>query len=143
MKSVSLVIIVLALLCSCGSSSSKMETYAADMCGCFEAEQKKLDVESIAMLEKVRNSPTPQLTLQLELPKLAPEKIKTVTEVFQSIGDKNAPTSKCLEGFDKRHAYSKSTDRKQMALDIAEKMKEHKSCILGSTVIYMGAKSSN
>jgi hypothetical protein len=143
MKSVSLVTIFLALLCSCSSSGSKTEAYAADMCGCFEAEQKKLDADVIAMLEKVRNSQTPQVTLQLELPKLAPEKIKVVTEVFQSIGDKNAPTSKCLEGFDKRHADSKSTDRKQMALDIAEKMKENKTCLLGSTVIYMGAKSIN
>jgi predicted transcriptional regulator with HTH domain len=141
MKSVSVLAIILAFLSACSSSSSKVPVYANDMCGCFETVQKKIDAEGLAVLEKVVNSETPQQTLQKEMAALKPEKTMALAEVFASVGNKESDVFKCLEGFDKRHNDSKSTSRKDLALEIAMKMKENKSCLLGAVVMYMGAKS--
>jgi septal ring factor EnvC (AmiA/AmiB activator) len=126
---------------SCGNSSSNITKLADDMCGCFTSAQSKMDAETTELFNKVNSSETPQKTLQEEMAKLKPEKLKEVTELFQSVASKDSPISKCLSDFDKTHEGTKSTNRKQLALDIAVQMKKNNNCALGTAVIYMGAKS--
>jgi septal ring factor EnvC (AmiA/AmiB activator) len=143
MKSVSLLITIClsVFFFSCGNSSANMTKLADDMCGCFSSVQTKMDAETTELFNKVSNSETPQQTLQQEMAKLKPEKLKTVTEIIQSVGSQDSPISKCLSDFDKTHQGTKTTNRKQLALDIAAQMKKNNNCALGTAVIYMGAKT--
>ncbi len=144
MKSVSFVTILglTMLFFSCGNAANNTAKLADDMCGCFSSAQSKMDAETTDLFNKVSNSETPQQTLQQEMAKLNPEKLKTVTEIIQSVGSKDSPISKCLSDFDKNHQGTKTTDRKQLALEIAAQMKKNNNCALGTAVIYMGAKTS-
>jgi septal ring factor EnvC (AmiA/AmiB activator) len=143
MKSVSFVTIVClsVFFTSCGNSSTNTAKLADDMCGCFTSAQSKMDAEITELFNKVNNSETPQQTLQQEMAKLKPEKLKEVTELIQSVGSKDSPISKCLSDFDKTHEGTKTTNRKQLAHDIAAQMKKNNNCALGTAVIYMGAKT--
>jgi hypothetical protein len=141
MKSVSMCLALCILLVSCSSGASNIPQLANDMCKCFESAQMKMDAETVAFFELVKNSDNQQLTLQQEMAKLKPEKLKTVTDIILSVGNKESDVYKCLSDFDKNHTGTKTTNRQKLATDIAAKMKEDKSCVLGSVVMSMGAKS--
>ena len=110
------------------------------MCDCFSAAESKLDAETTQLFKNVAASDTPARMLQEEMKKLTPEKSKVVTEIIAMIGDTNSSVSKCLADFDKQHPESKSTDRKQMALEIVGEMRKQQ-CVVGTVVIYMGTKA--
>ena len=131
----------LLLIVSCHSADSKIPALAADMCGCFDTLKTGLSTETLAVLEKVKDSPDPQKTLQEELAKLAPETAQQLIKTLSEMGNSSSSTSLCMEAIDKKYGKETTTDKKLLMQKVANEMTKNKDCLVGAAIIKLGAKN--
>jgi hypothetical protein len=141
MKSVYVSLFALFLLTSCsGSADKKVPELANEMCGCFDAVEKTLSSDALALMKTVSLADDPQSAMMTGIGKLKQEEAVSLAEQLKSIGTKGSAVADCMQHFDKNHSKETTKDKKALMEKLLKEMRANGNCPVGAAIVSLGIK---
>ena len=141
MKSVYVSLFTLVLLASCsGSADKKVPELANEMCGCFDAVEKKLSPDALTLMKTVSTAEDPQSAMMSGIGKLKQEEAVSLAEQLKSIGTKGSAVADCMQNFDKNHIKETTKDKKALMEKLLKEMRANGNCPVGAAIVSLGIK---
>jgi hypothetical protein len=130
------VLLVTLFLASCasGSADKRVPELADEMCGCFEGFKKTVTAEELEVLKSVSSAAHPQEELTNAFRQMDTDKATAFAMKMKSLGEKDSPVFKCLEGFDRKHGKETTTDKKTLTEKLLARL-QGMDCTVGAAMV--------
>lgn len=120
--------------CSSGSADKKVPELADEMCSCFGEFKKTVTDEEMKLLKSVSSAAYPQEELTNAFRQMDTEKAASFALKLKSLGEKESPVFKCLEGFDRKHGKETTTDKKALTEKLLARL-QALDCTVGAAMV--------